>query len=102
MFSLNDYVNELDLDKLCRKHNIKSLSLFGSAVRDELKQDSDIDILIEFEKGCTPGLISFIGIQRDLSRLIGREVDLRTKGDLSKYFIDKVMNERRIEYPYCI
>jgi len=98
MFRLNDYIDKLELDKLCRKHNIKSLSLFGSVVRDELKQNSDIDVLIEFEKGCTPGLITFIGIQRELSSLIGREVDLRTKGDLSKYFIDKVMNEN----PYCI
>jgi uncharacterized protein len=74
------------------------LSLFGSAVRDELKNDSDIDILIEFEKGLTPGLITFLGIQRELSVLIGKQVDLRTKGDLSKYFVEKVMNERRVEY----
>ncbi len=98
MFSLNNYISELDLEKLCKKHHIKSLSLFGSAVRDELNKDSDIDILIEFEKGCTPGLITFIGIQNELSSLIGRQVDLRTKGDLSKYFVDRVMNERRIEY----
>jgi len=98
MFSLIDYIAEIDLEMLCKKHNIKSLSLFGSAVRGELKNDSDIDILIEFEKGCTPGLITFLGIQRELSSMIGREVDLRTKGDLSKYFVDRVMNEKRIEY----
>jgi len=98
MFSLNNYISELDLEKLCKTHHIKSLSLFGSAVRDELNKDSDIDILIEFEKGHTPGLITFIGIQNELSSLIGRQVDLRTKGDLSKYFVDRVMNERRIEY----
>lgn len=98
MFSLIDYIAEIDLEMLCKKHNIKSLSLFGSAVRNELKSDSDIDILIEFEKGCTPGLITFLGIQRELSRMIGREVDLRTKGDLSKYFVDRVMDEKRIEY----
>lgn len=98
MFRLYDHIDKNELDRLCKAYKIKSLSLFGSAVRDELKQDSDIDILIEFEKGCTPGLITFIGIQRELSLLIGKKVDLRTKGDLSRYFIDKVMNERRIEY----
>ena len=98
MFSLNDNISELDLEKLCKKHHIKSLSLFGSAVRDELNTDSDIDILIEFEKGHTPGLITFIGIQNEFSSLIGRKVDLRTKGDLSKYIVDRVINEKRIEY----
>ncbi|HQO10326.1 MAG TPA: nucleotidyltransferase family protein [Clostridiales bacterium] len=98
MYRITDHIQKSNLESLCKKYKIKSLSLFGSAVRDELKSDSDIDILIEFEKGCTPGLITFIGIQRELSDLLGKRVDLRTEGDLSKYFIKKVMNEKKVEY----
>ncbi len=98
MYRITDHIQKSKLESLCKRYKIKSLSLFGSAVRDELNQDSDIDILIEFEKGCTPGLITFIGIQRELSDLLGKKVDLRTANDLSRYFIDRVMNERRVEY----
>ncbi|MBU4486998.1 MAG: mobile mystery protein A [Candidatus Delongbacteria bacterium] len=98
MFSLKDYIPEKELDLFCKKHKIKSLSLFGSAIRNELKPESDIDILIEFEKGCTPGLITFMGIQQELAVRIGRQVDLRTPYDLSDNFRDSVVAESKAEY----
>jgi len=98
MFSLKDYIPEKELDLFCKKHKIKSLSLFGSAVRNELKPESDIDILIEFEKGCTPGLITFMGIQQELTDRIGRQVDLRTPYDLSDNFRNSVVAESKAEY----
>ena len=98
MFTLNDHISSKDLKALCKKYKIKSLSLFGSAIRNELKPESDIDILIEFEKRCAPGLITFMGIQQELTDRIGRQVDLRTRYDLSEHFRDNVLAETRTEY----
>ncbi|MBN2834138.1 MAG: nucleotidyltransferase domain-containing protein [Candidatus Delongbacteria bacterium] len=98
MFTIKDHIPEKELALFCKKYKIKSLSLFGSAVRNELKPESDIDILIEFEKGQTPGMITFMTIQNELTAKIGRQVDLRTRYDLSDQFRDKVVAEARTEY----
>jgi len=74
------------------------MSLFGSALKGDLKPDSDIDILVEFEKGQTPGLITFCGIENELTSLIGRKVDLRTADDLSRYFRDEVIVHAEVQY----
>ena len=66
---------------LCRQKSISKLSLFGSALRDDFRPDSDVDLLVEFLPDMTPGLITFLGIQNAFSRLIGRTVDLRTPED---------------------
>ena len=66
MFSLADYIPKEEIAKFCRKNHITKLSLFGSALRDELRPDSDIDILVEFEKKHIPGLITFCGMQNEL------------------------------------
>jgi len=50
MFKLSDYISKSELEELCKKYHIKKLAIFGSAIRDELKPGSDIDILVEFEK----------------------------------------------------
>ncbi|OGO38844.1 MAG: hypothetical protein A2147_08200 [Chloroflexi bacterium RBG_16_57_8] len=66
----------------CRRHHIIRLSLFGSVLREDFRPGSDVDVLVEFEPGKTPGF-SFIDIQDELSNMIGRKVDLNTPGDLS-------------------
>ena len=71
---------------LCRRQHIRRLALFGSGLRSELGPDSDLDLLVEFEPGHVPGLIRLAEIQIELSALVGREVDLRTLEDLSRYF----------------
>lgn len=81
----------------CRRHHIKKLSLFGSVLRDDFKPDSDIDVLVEFEPGHVPGF-AIIDMEAELSRLVGRKVDLRTAGDLNRYFRDRVVREARQMY----
>lgn len=81
----------------CRRNNIRRLSLFGSILRDDFTPDSDIDVLVEFERGHTPGL-AFFSMQDELSNAIGRAVDLHTAGSLSKYFRDKVLVEAEVQY----
>jgi predicted nucleotidyltransferase len=83
--------------EFCRKHHIKKLAIFGSALRPDFRDDSDIDILVEFEPGQTPGL-AFFAMQEELSTVLGRQVDLNTPQFLSKYFRDKVLQEAVIQY----
>ena len=84
--------------EFCRRHGIRRLAFFGSVIRDDFTPESDVDVLVEFEPGREPGLFSFVGYQLDLSKLLGREVDLRTAGDLSKYFRDEVLAEAQDIY----
>ena len=82
---------------LCRRHRIRKLSIFGSILRDDFRPDSDIDVLVEFEPGATPGF-GFFGIQEELAEILGRKVDLNTPGFLSRYFRDEVMREAQVLY----
>jgi len=85
------------LADFCKKRHIRRLSLFGSVLRPDFGDDSDIDVLVEFEPGFTPGF-SFFGIQDELSEMLGRNVDLNTPQFLSPYFRDRVMEEAETEY----
>jgi len=81
----------------CRRHSIRRLSLFGSILRDDFSPQSDIDVLVEFEPGKTPGF-GFVAIQEELSNLFGRSADLQTPASLSKYFRDEVLHEAEALY----
>lgn len=79
--------------KFCRENHIRKLSLFGSVLRDDFGPESDVDLLVEFEPGREPGLISLSGMELDLSPFFGeRKIDLRTSADLSRYFRDQVVS----------
>ncbi len=81
-----------ELATFCRERGIRKLSLFGSVLRDDFSPDSDLDVLVEFMPGQTPGL-AFFGYGDELARLIGRKVDLNTPGFLSKYFRNDVLRD---------
>lgn len=82
----------------CRKHHIRKLAFFGSVLREDFQPGSDIDVLVEFDPMCRVGLIRLAGLQRELSALLGRPVDLNTEGFLSPYFRDEVLREAEIHY----
>ncbi len=87
------------LGELCRRHHIRQLSLFGSTLKSTAGPDSDIDLLVEFERDAKPGLLDLANIENELSNLLrGRRVDLRTPEDLSGYFRDEVVREAAIQY----
>lgn len=86
-----------EIAAFCQRHDIVRLSLFGSVLRDDFTPASDVDVLVEFEPGRTPGLAFFV-IQDELSALFGRRVDLNTPGSLSRYFRDEVLREARPLY----
>jgi hypothetical protein len=89
--------SQREIEVLCRKHGIRRLSIFGSALRDDFGPESDVDVLVEFLPGRTPGF-GFVTIEDELSTLIGREVDLHTPASLSRYFRDEVLEEARELY----
>ncbi len=86
-----------DIITFCKKHHIHSLYFFGSVLRQDFSHDSDIDVLVEFKEGYTPGL-AFFAMQEELSVMLGRKVDLATPKFLSRYFRDKVIAEAKVQY----
>lgn len=75
-------VSSSEIEQFCRKHHIRRLAFFGSVIRDDFGPQSDIDVLVEFEPGHIPGFDFFL-IEAELSRLLGRKVDLHTEHFLS-------------------
>ncbi len=87
------------LPGFCRKHGIRRLSVFGSALREDFGPESDVDVLVEFEEGRTPGLFGLAAMELELSALFsGRKVDLRTPEDLSRYFRQEVLDTAEVQY----
>jgi predicted nucleotidyltransferase len=86
------------LAEFCRRNHIRRLSLFGSVLRDDFRPDSDVDMLVEFERGRTPSLLAMAGLEMELSEMLGRRVDLRTPKDLSRYFRDEVVAGAVLQY----
>ncbi len=80
------------IEQFCQKHHIRQLFFFGSVVRDDFRPDSDIDILVEFEPGFTPGFDFFL-METELSKLFGRKVDLQTINFLSPEIRSSVLAE---------
>ena len=71
-----------EIDEVCQKYHIRRPAFFGSAVRDDFGPHSDIDVLVEFEPGQTPGYDFFL-IEAELTQLFWRKVDLQTANFLS-------------------
>ena len=96
---MNIAIPEQQLAAFCQQNNIYSLSIFGSALRPDFNEDSDIDILVEFKPDHTPGLFTIARMEGELSEMLGgRKVDLRTPNDLSRYFRQQVIEDAEIQY----
>lgn len=90
-------------DKLadyCRRHHIRRLAFFGSILREDFNDQSDIDVLVEFESGSRVGYFDLAAMEIELSEVLGtkRAVDLRTAGELSRYFREDVINQAEVLY----
>jgi len=91
------HLSQESINQFCQRHAIRKLSLFGSVLRDDFTKESDVDVLVEFEPGKTPGL-AIITMEDELSNIVNRQVDLRTAADLSRYFREQVLAEAMIIY----
>jgi len=84
---------------LCRKHHIRKLSLFGSVLTADFRPDSDIDVLVEFEPGHTPGFLRLYEIERELSALLGgRLIDMVTEKFLNRRIRSRVLAAAEVHY----
>ncbi len=92
MSKLNIPLPKEKLTRYCRRYHIRRLAFFGSVLRDDFTPSSDVDVLVEFEPGHTPGL-AFFGMQEELSKILGRKVDLNTPNFLSPYFRKQVQQD---------
>lgn len=84
------------LDRFCRMNSIRHLKAFGSVLGDTIDDfgdESDLDLLVEFEPSARVTLLDMARMERELSELTGFKVDLRTAGDLSRYFRQEVLKE---------
>jgi predicted nucleotidyltransferase len=90
-------VSREEIARFCRKNHVRRMAFFGSVLRDDFTPQSDVDVLVEFQPGHTPGL-AFVTMQEELSELLGRKVDLNTPGGLSPYFRDEVLAEAEVLY----
>lgn len=86
------------LVRICERYRVTELSLFGSAARGSLSPESDIDLLVTFEKEAPVTLFTLVDLQEDLSRLLARPVDIVPKGGLKPALKSEVLAEARVLY----
>ena len=86
-----------EIEQFCQKHHIRRLAFFGSVVRDDFGPNSDIDVLVEFDPGHTPGFDFFL-MEAELSRLLGRKVDLQTEKFISREIRHSTLSEAVTAY----
>jgi uncharacterized protein len=98
MVSRNSLLPSPLLADFCRRHHITRLSVFGSALRDDFRPDSDVDVLVEFQPGHTPGW-EIVDIEEELGRLLGgRRVDLVNPKYLNHRLRDAILNSAVVQY----
>jgi len=96
--AMNVQISPDTLADLCRQHHIRKAAVFGSVLRDDFGPDSDVDLLVEFESGHTPGW-EIVDIQQDFSRLFGgRPVDIVNPKYLNPYLKDRVLRTAVVQY----
>lgn len=82
--------------RICQKYGVSSLAIFGSHARGEARKTSDIDMLVSFSGRVS--LLTLVALERELTELLGRQVDLQTEAALSPYLRDRILQERQIIY----
>jgi uncharacterized protein len=87
-----------EIATLCREYHVRELSLFGSALRDDFRDDSDVDMLVLFEPDAAIGMLELAALQRKLGQLVRRKVDLVPKSGLKTLIKDDVLRSARIIY----
>jgi Predicted nucleotidyltransferases len=90
-----DFNNEQVIN-LYNKYHVKTLRIFGSMARGESRIDSDVDLLVTFSKPIS--LLQMVGLERELSTIIGRKVDLLTTKSVSRYLRNSILKESRQIY----
>ena len=94
----------IDIDRrkisdFCRKHHVRSLSLFGSVLREDFRPDSDVDVLVEFAPEGVPGFLGLYDLEQELSALFGgRRVEIVTSRSLNDRIRERVLASAETQY----
>lgn len=91
-------IDDEQLADICRRYHVRELALFGSVLRDDFRDDSDVDVLVEFEPNPGIGFIGFLDLQEELTTLLGRPVDLVSKDGMRPRFAARVLPQMRVIY----
>jgi hypothetical protein len=91
-------VDEARLAEVCRRYQVRELSLFGSAAQGAMRPASDVDVRVEFLPMAEIGLLEFAGLMLDLTELTGRKVDLVSKRGLKPLIRDSILREAQLVY----
>ncbi|MBZ0301892.1 MAG: nucleotidyltransferase domain-containing protein [Anaerolineae bacterium] len=87
------------LEAFCQKYYIRKLALFGSVLREDFTNESDVDVLVEFEDGHTPDFFDFYTIEQELSGLSGgHAVDLVTQKALNRHLRDEIVRTVEVRF----
>jgi uncharacterized protein len=87
------------VETFCVRNHIRRLAFYGSVLRDDFTPESDVDVLVEFDRDARVGFFELFDMEQEFSRFLdGRKVDMNTPNSLSKYFRDKVLREAEIAY----
>ncbi len=92
---------QVDSEKIagfCKKHHIIKLTFYGSVLTERFQEDSDVDVLVDFDSEHIPTLLDMVGMEDELAQLLGRKADLRTPEDLSRFFRDEVVQSAHVQY----
>jgi len=92
-------VESLDYDRLievCRAHGTRRVALFGSFGRGDAGPDSDVDLIVEFAS--PTGLLGLVRLERELTEVLARSVDLLTEAAISPHLRDRILREQRVIY----
>ena len=97
--SVQNAMSSAQIKAFCQKHHILKLVLFGSVLREDFSDESDVDVLVEFEAGQTPDFFALYDIEQELSTLLeGRSVDLVTQKALNRHLRDSIANSAVVQY----
>lgn len=80
-----------EIIRIAAKHGAKNVRVFGSVARGEARPESDVDLLVELEPGCT--LLNHAALIRELEALLGREVDVVSDRGLRQRIRERVLRE---------
>jgi predicted nucleotidyltransferase len=86
------------ISEICKRYGVRELAVFGSAARGDLRPESDVDILVDFEPDARIGLVKFASLSEELEGLVGRRVDLVTKTGLKQRVRSEVLAEAQLVY----
>ncbi len=91
-------IPEAELARLCERHSIQELALFGSSLTERFSEQSDLDLLVTFKPQSRPGFLTLARVQRELEQLFHRRVDLVPKGGLKPAIRDSVLASAQTLY----